>query len=202
MPTFPIKISGQLGGASYNRLEPVSYDIKSSVEKTAVAAAKTGTLTTRTDANTGTLTMSASHGITTGALVFIFWSGGSRRSVVGTVATNSVPIDLGAGDDLPIATTAVTVCVAVPEAMVLAGNDLVAIRFHSTRRGAIQITDGSDAEHMSAELNEANGFTYIWWSSTAMPMTNPVAGDTLGKVKFGNGDSAGTNAMIAELLSN
>jgi hypothetical protein len=77
-----------------------------------LAAAKTGTLTTRTDNDTGTLTMTAGHGITTGQTLDVYWAGGQRRGMtVGTVATNSVPIDGGAGDNLPANTTAITAMV-------------------------------------------------------------------------------------------
>ena len=209
MPLYPISISGQLNGKNYTRRESISYDNTVAVEKSgasAVAVAKVGQLTTRTDANTGTLTMVGGHGITTGAFLFLFWDDPTtglpkgRRTIVGTVSVNSVPIDLGAGDDLPVNLTAVTACVAVPESAIVTGDNIAAIRFHSTRRGTVQLTDGSDAEHYAAELTPENGYTYIWYNSSGV--TNPVAGDTVSKVKFGNGMSTGTNEMIAEVLYN
>ncbi len=72
-----------------------------------------GTLTTRTDDNTGTVTLAAGHGIVTGDEVDIYWDGGVQYAVtVGTVATNSMPFDAGIGDNLPTASppTAVVVC--------------------------------------------------------------------------------------------
>lgn len=69
-----------------------------------------GTLTTRTDGNTGVITLSPGHGIATGDKVDIYWAGGVQKNVtVGTVSTNSMPFDLGVGRDLPAATTAVVV---------------------------------------------------------------------------------------------
>jgi len=71
--------------------------------------ARSGQLTTRTDNTTGTLTMSAGHGITTAAVIDLYWTGGVRYGVVvGTVATNSVPISGGAGDNLPANLTNIT----------------------------------------------------------------------------------------------
>ena len=61
-----------------------------------VQPAKTGTLSTRTSTTVGTLTMAGGHGITTGVLIDLFWSGGSRaRVTVGSVSGNSVPISGG-----------------------------------------------------------------------------------------------------------
>lgn len=80
-----------------------------------LAGGKTGTLSTRTDDETGTLTLESGHGITTGAIIDLYWSGGSRRNItVGTVSGTSVPIgadDSGFGSNLPTATTAVIACV-------------------------------------------------------------------------------------------
>src|SRR5687768_15260880 len=80
------------------------------------AAAKTGSLTTRTSDTVGELTMTAGHLITTGARLDIYWTvagvNGARRGVVvGTVVVNAVPISGGAGDVLPAAATAVTAMV-------------------------------------------------------------------------------------------
>jgi len=74
----------------------------------AAGVTKSGTLTTRTDDNTGTLTMEAAHGIVTGQPLLLLWDGGSRSTTAGTVAGTSVPIDGGAGNILPAASTAVT----------------------------------------------------------------------------------------------
>lgn len=78
--------------------------------------AEVGNLTTRTDDDTGVVTLTnASHGIATAAAVNVAWSGGSRASmVVGTVAGVTLPIDAGVGDVLPAQDTEVTVTV-LPE---------------------------------------------------------------------------------------
>jgi hypothetical protein len=80
----------------------------------AVPKGKTGTLTTRTDNETGTLTMSSGHGITTGQFIDLYWATGIRRGItVGTVSVNSVPIgadNSGSGNNLPSASTAIVAC--------------------------------------------------------------------------------------------
>jgi len=68
------------------------------------------TLTTRTNATSGTITAPSGHGITTGATIDVYWmevistynTARIRRSVtVGTVSGTSIPFSGGAGDDLP-----------------------------------------------------------------------------------------------------
>ena len=160
-------------------------------------AAKVGSLTTRTDANTGTLTMAASHGITTGAKLDLYWVGGKRLGMtVGTVATNSVPIDLGAGTDLPTLNTAITAMVPVSFPIVATGNDVVGIEAYSAVDADILITDVSDASLLALETDEDG---YSW--SYASGVTNPVAGDAIAKVFFSHGDSTGARRMRLQLLT-
>src|SRR4051794_23760974 len=107
----------QVAGQSYNTSRQVQANAANpySVD---LPAAKTGQLTTHTDNTTGTLTMAGGHGITTGARLDVYWTGGSRRGVtVGTVATNSVPFSGGAGDNLPLVNTNVTAMVPVSESI-------------------------------------------------------------------------------------
>ncbi len=104
MPTLnrSVTISG-LGG-SISQATPRTADGGSNAE-VAVPHGWAGQLTTRTDNETGTLTMEAGHGITTGMIIDLYWEGGSRRKItVGTVSVNSVPIgadNVGIGSNLP-----------------------------------------------------------------------------------------------------
>lgn len=83
-----------------------------------VAVAKQGNLTVRGNATAGNLTMGSGHGITTGNrldLYFDYANGtpGFRRGVIaGTVASLTVPISGGGGDDLPPASTLVIASIA------------------------------------------------------------------------------------------
>lgn len=160
-------------------------------------AAKVGALTTRTSYTVGTLTMAASHGITTGAKLDIYWVGGKRLGVtVGTVATNSVPFSLGSGSNLPIATTAITAMVPVAFPIVATGNDVVGLEAWSATDGDVLIADASSASLLAIETDEDG---YSW--SDASGVTNPVAGDAIAKVFFSHGDSTGTRRMRLQLLT-
>lgn len=166
-----------------------------------MAAAKIGQLTTRTDANTGTLTMNASHGITTGARLDLYWTGGSRRGMtVGTVATNSVPIDLGAGDDLPVVNTAVTAQVPQEELMTITGNNVVSIGVKGQRVCQVTFADGSEAELHAVALDENANDAYVWYTGNGV--TNPLASDALVSVYLSNGDSSASNKIDVRVQHN
>jgi hypothetical protein len=73
-----------------------------------MGAAKAGTLTTRTDDDTGVAGLSGGHGIVTGNIVNVLWTAGARYGMVATVDVNDVTVDGGIGDALPDEDTAVT----------------------------------------------------------------------------------------------
>jgi len=197
-----VRESISLGGNSAASQSTVTADGLAGTTAT-VGPAKTGQLTARTDADTGTLTMTGGHGITTGVRLDVYWEGGSRRGMtVGTVATNSVPIDAGAGDDLPANLTSITACVPHEEAVAVVGDDVVAIEYYASRRGTIVVADGSDAEITATidGLGNGNERSQLWFE-TRDP-ANPVASETVAKVFFSCGDSAQAADLRAQFLYN
>jgi hypothetical protein len=109
MPTLTYSLSVSGGGITIQKSMTRTGSGTIAVQET-LPAAKAGTLSTRTDNDTGVATLGASHGITDGMIVDVHWSGGVRYGMtVGTVSGTSVPIDLGSGDNLPAQATAITV---------------------------------------------------------------------------------------------
>jgi hypothetical protein len=97
---------------SFNRgAAAVVFDtiIAHEIDLTAILAAQTGTLTTRTDNDTGVATLSTGHGLLTGDICDVYWAAGMRYGMDATVSTNAVTLDGGGGDNLPDQDTAVTV---------------------------------------------------------------------------------------------
>lgn len=90
---------------------PVEFDntIRFDIALPANVAAQSGTLDSRTDDDTGVAGLAAGHGIETGDVVDVYWSGGVRYGMDATVSGNDVTLDGGAGDVLPAVSTAVTV---------------------------------------------------------------------------------------------
>lgn len=194
--TFGINVGFSLGGKTFSQQKSISGKNLELADPPALAAAKDGVLTVRTDADTGSLTMESGHGITDGQQLDLFWDGGSRRCVVGTVASLVVPIDNGFGDDLPTAATAITAQVPTEVDFEVVGDDVQAFAASSQGRGRVTFVDGSDGEIFTLDL-EAGG-AYGWHDGA--PIANPLAGETVAKVLFANGDSAGSKSMKAGAL--
>lgn len=178
--------------AAFSLSTTISSDLGTPFSET-LAVAKAGTLSTRTDDNTGVLTMAGGHGFTDGQRLDVYWSGGSRRGMtIGTVATNSVPIDGGAGDNLPIATTAITAQVPTEEPVVVTGDDVVAIGLRFPLGGIAVFADESDVELLAVTLTTTLT-TYCW--AAADGGTNPLAGDAVAKVFISQGSTASTSTV-------
>jgi hypothetical protein len=180
-----------------------------------VTAAEAGTLTTRTDDDTGSLTMgSGSHGITTGALVDVFWTEtiGSKtynrsraNMTVGTVAGTTVPVDGGTGDVLPLAASAVSVKVPHLEDLVVDGDNVSHIAVQSPANGVVTFyaADGTTVVggpfRLTGDSGSPKNYTYFWDSEYG---TNPLTGDAVGKVGFSHASTTASAVMYAATLHN
>lgn len=166
-------------------------------ETVTLAAGKAGTLSTRTDDNTGTLTLGASHGITTGQIIDLYWSGGIRRTMtVGTVAGTSVPIDLGVGDVLPAAATAIVACVQTVVNFDFDGDEAILVAASATRRSSVEFQQDAGTVIKSLDLGKSGTDGEAWdWANNG-DVANPFVGVDVGKVVVSNGSSAGTNTVV------
>lgn len=190
-----IKVSHRIGDKQYIEKRELSAEASQGRELS-VPQAKVGALTTRTDNTIGELTMAASHGITTGARLDIYWDGGMRRGVaVGTVATNAVPISGGSGDNLPADETAITAMVPIEEALVVTGNNVEALLAYSSRKGQMVLED-SGGEELHIPLTAES--VYAWHSASGV--ANPIAGDSITKIFLSHGDSGGSSTMRYDVL--
>lgn len=182
-------------GDRYTTSVEQSYGVAEQADEN-VAPAKTGSLTTRTNTTTGTLTMDPGHGFTTAAKIDLFWEENgvfkARRGVVlGTVATNSCPISSGSGDDLPPLNTAITAMVPHQEVFNAVGNNVVCIVAKSAVPGFIVLLDGSDAVLLAISIRAAGG-SYIWTYDSGV--ANPLASVTVAKVLTSHNDPLNTRA--------
>lgn len=178
-----------IDGISHKRIKQVDAIGKVAVAPT-VQAAPAGSLTTRTDNNTGTATMSSGHGVTTGK-VFVFWSGGSRYGMDATVSGNSIALDGGTGDNLPAANTPLRVTNGESCAFVVDGDTplvgLVASIMSSVDvDGYIQIFDDENTPAVIDTYQIGKDDSEIWNGSG----TNPLAGEITTTALFAHGHSA------------
>lgn len=152
-----------------------------------LADAASGTLTTRTSDTVGIATLEADHGILTGDTVDVYWEAGIRYGVtVGAVSGTTVPLtDSGAGNVLPTASTALTVCLQTVIDTDFDGDLVEMLAILSTTRCHINLQeeDGTSIEARELLANEA----WTWCTDTGV--TNPIAGDPIGKIAVSNGDA-------------
>lgn len=196
MARFTSKSENQISGfqASYNKtVEVLSAGLETA--EPVVAAAKTGTLTVRTSASVGSLTMAGGHGFSTADKIDLFWAGGARHGVVvGTVATNVVPITGGAGDDLPAAATAITAHKGTDKDMEVNGTNLKVITAYSSIPAFISFRDDSDVELFSIRLVDPTGLlgdSYSWYVGSGVD--DPSGAAQIDHIKCTHGKSTGTN---------
>ncbi len=159
----------------FNQRVVISGDSAIIVDPT-VAAAKVGQLTTRTDANTGTLTMVTGHGITTAAKLDVYWTGGKRIGMtVGTVSGDSVPIDLGSGTDLPALNFDITAMVPQVEPFVVDNGMLLSLMAGCSERATLVIVDSGNSAIVQLDV-DLDG-AYIWDENdgAANPLTSDAA---------------------------
>jgi hypothetical protein len=176
-----------IGGLSFAISTTVSSDVSNTFSMS-IAAAKTGTLTTRTDDNTGTITGEASHGVSTGNRLDVFWSGGARVGMtVGTVSGTSIPVDGGSGDVLPSAATALTICVPTEQNFDVTGDDVSSIFISCPLGGAVTFTDDSNV-YIYHRAPTSTTKTYVWVEADGG--TNPLAGGAVGKAYLSNQSSS------------
>lgn len=196
MPQIQYGVSFSAGGISIAHTITRSPDTALPGHEITLPVAKTGTLSTRTDDETGTLTMADGHGITTGQIIDVYWSGGARYGItVGTVSSNSVPIgadDSGTGDVLPAQSTAITAAVQVAANTYVDGDNLsmLAICLETTEgtdgKGHCDFQEADDTSIANIELvgNTPKVF------DIAGGQTNPFTGDPIFELKASNGSSS------------
>lgn len=203
MQTVQVTENFGLGGISFDGNRVLEADEVFSVV-TEVPAAVSGVLTTRTDNDTGTLTMDdAGHGITTGARLDLYWTGGARRRMtVGTVAGLSVPIDLGAGDNLPAATTPIIACVPVERSFPLVNADLIkiAVKGDVECQFTFMEADGT-TEDLTYHLEPAVAGASVIGTWDAAYGASPLTGTDIAEVWMSHNDVNAAHILSAAYLS-
>jgi len=141
----------------------------------ALAAAKAGTVTDRTDDDTGEITCSAGHGFAQFDVVDVYWDGGRRYGMdVGVVAGNVVPVDSGTGDALPVLTTAMTMQVQRPINIDFVGNDMSVLAAICDQKACITLSDAGGIELVI----DLAADRIALWDEDSMH-ANPLTGDTI-----------------------
>lgn len=121
MAAVQLNVSLSVNGVNTARQDNFDTDSELTVGPKTLAAAIAGTLTTRTDANTGVVTLPAGHGITTSDLVCVGWEDANGNLTchmlmdVTAAGATTITVDGGTGTDLPALNSAVKVGVVTNE---------------------------------------------------------------------------------------
>lgn len=196
MPTLNYSVNVNGLGGSIARSTPRTADGGGVCEVT-VPHGDAGTLSTRTDHETGTLTLGGGHTVTTASVIDLYWSGGARYEItVGNVSGNTVPIgadNSGSGDNLPAQNTAIVASARVAFNAAIDGDNVSLIAIQQlytnptvTDQSHVQLLDSADDEiaEMDLEANTPRVF------DVAGGDANPFTGDPITDGYVSNGSSS------------
>ena len=192
-----VTVRTDIAGESLSSVFNIEDEVEAVFQRT-LPAGKAGTVTTRTDNDTAVLTVASGHGITDADTVAVFWAGGSRRTVDVTATTSTtISIDAGAGDNLPVLTTAVVVSKQEAHSLPLIGDDLSLLAIECENRGMVDFIGAGPASllHYDILAGEGPGWT------VRQGHTNPLAGDVVETINIANGGTSSVTLKIGTLVN-
>lgn len=178
--TGTIGISANIGGMSVNRT--ISRSSESVLgSELSLSPATAGTLTTRTDDDTGVVTLTAGHGLTNGTYD-IFWTSGGvnycRYGADGVVDGNELTIGgvtAGAGTVLPAEDSSVFVRKVESFDIDFDGDDLKMLVLDADYACHVDFQDSGGASVGQVLLHGAEPYIWIAYEGVTAPITgNPV----------------------------
>jgi hypothetical protein len=142
----------------------------------------------KTDANTAAGNLPANHGLTDGKMD-VFWTGGRRYGVDGTIATNAFSLEGGAGDDFPAsADETVVICPQTSLDVSFDGDNLVLIGAIATRAGLLLFRDSGGA----LIGNPVDLLANVPWGWGTGRGANPLSGNAVASATVSNASAEET----------
>jgi hypothetical protein len=195
MPTGKITKSIVVGGinmlavATETDTGLISHEVE-------LSAGKSGTLSTRTDNDTGVCTIGTSHGITDADVVDVMWTGGARygMTVTGYDGT-TITVDAGAGDNFPLVSSAIVVSVQTVIDTDFDGDLMSMLVATCTTRVHLDFQENDGTSLYAVDI--AAGDACEWTESSGV--TVPITGDPVGQICVGNGAASAGTLKIAVL---
>lgn len=183
MPTGSYAVVISAAGVTINRTVAVTSDNAFGYEKT-LAAGTAVTEWDMDDADTAACTLPADHGYSTGKFD-VFWNGGCRYNVDGTVNVNALALDGGSGDNFPADETEVVVCPPVYLDIEIDGDNLSLFAIDSTVTANAWFVDSADTEVVALKLvgSQPQGFYQTGDAES------PLTGNVCEKVWVSNGST-------------
>lgn len=188
-----------MGGETFNQSSTPSAD-GAIVHNITASAADAGSLTTRTDADTGVVTVDDSgHSFAESDRVDLYWEDGCRRGMsVSSVSGAEVSIDGGDGDDLPAADTELTMVVPTLLDVSVLGTNVETILLYSASRGQFVFIDDSSVDQYDHEI----GASKSWDWEDGNGVTNPITGHQIEGVYASQASTTASVMKIGVLFNN
>jgi len=182
--------SATIGGKSISGSKSRTPDNEASYEPV-IPAGKTVTAWVKSDANTAGCDLPTGHGYSNGNFD-VYWEGGRRYGVPGTISTNALTLDGGTGDDFPAsATVGVVVCRQVQVNIAIDGDVLALFAAKPTyadqaadTRAAMTFHDAANDQIAHLDL-QGNRLLII---DVTGGDTNPFTGDPITYALCSNGN--------------
>lgn len=191
MPSATYAISLAIGGIAIQKTITRTGNHANAYEVT-LPAGKAVTSWVKTDANTAACNLPSGHGYTNGKFD-VYWSGGMRYGVDGTISTNALSLDGGAGDDFPAsATTGIVATKQVSIATTIDGDnsEIVAIvaEYADQASTAKAHVDMQDSSATVVEIDLTANAPYV--VDIEGGATNVFTGNVIEATKASNGSSS------------
>ncbi|MBC7856901.1 MAG: hypothetical protein IAF94_26015 [Pirellulaceae bacterium] len=194
-------MSMSLGGVSIQKSINRTGDHANAYEVT-LPVAYAVTSWVKTDANTAACNLPSSHGQTNGKYD-VFWTGGMRYGVDGTIATNALSLDGGTGTDFPAsADTTVVVCKQVSIATAVDGDAIsilaLSLEYVDPNSAAVGHIDMQDSGAATIEEIDLAANAPQVWDITG-GATNIFSGNviTVSKASHNNTSAAATLKLLS-----
>jgi len=162
-------------------------------------AAKAGTLSTRTGDGEGILTLTEGHGLSSGNVVDIHWSGGCRYNVtLDSDDTTTVGFDdtpTASGDVLPAAETVIYVTTRTQINCAIDGDNVAMFGVNCDQNAHVLFEDADGDDIKAYRLTADNPET---WNSSSGE-TNPLTGDPITVAYATNGSATASTLEILVL---
>lgn len=192
MPTAQITSTLTIGGVTKSATISRTADAMVQHEIT-LTAGDAGTLTTRTDNDTGVITLGA-HTITDADTVDVYWDGGVRYGMTVTAYDGTtITVDSGAGDNLPTEDDAVVVGVRQTVNSDFDGDNAQLVALVSTYRAHAAFIDSGSATLKAVELPTSDE---PWYWAADNGHTNPLTGNAVDTIEVSSGSTSGGTLYI------
>jgi len=198
MQTANINITGNIGGINFSA-NITSQGEGGTPQEVDLPAALAGQLTTRTDNDTGVITVA--HTFQINDLVDVYWDGGlrSRMKVTNAGSGTTMTVDLGAGDNLPTNLTAVSIGAVISIVIDLPHDSLIIIGAEGSGDVYFDVLQTGGTTALADAGGVALDAGQFWtWNSGQGATTNPLSANAV-EIQVSTSDTSGCVFQFSSL---